>query len=255
MIVCFRKKVSPLGKLVFISLVFLIMFTAFNSIQNLVSEIYEQSGYDNLGRICLFTFNTAFCIGSFATARIVKRLGLSPSIFFATLPYLLASVSGIFMSACMNSKPVPAYCESPPIVITFHIVAYFVVGLGSAILWNAQSGYITVIAPKDREGSYFGIFFAIIQNSFILGSILPSFVFRMASTMVYFGLMFIVSASASLLCLFLPHPDAENMEVERKIEEKVEVEETEQQRDEDYVSEVKRLLLLRHDPIIKPWIL
>eukprot|EP01017_Pseudomicrothorax_dubius_P039763 TRINITY_DN613_c0_g1_i8.p1 TRINITY_DN613_c0_g1~~TRINITY_DN613_c0_g1_i8.p1 ORF type:complete len:245 (+),score=31.79 TRINITY_DN613_c0_g1_i8:237-971(+) len=244
MIKCFCKKVSPFGKLVFISLVFLIMFTAFNSIQN-----------DNLGRICLFTFNTAFCIGSFATARIVKRLGLSPSIFFATLPYLLASVSGIFMSACMNSKPVPAYCESPPIVITFHIVAYFVVGLGSAILWNAQSGYITVIAPKDREGSYFGIFFAIIQNSFILGSILPSFVFRMASTMVYFGLMFIVSASASLLCLFLPHPDAENMEVERKIEEKVEVEETEQQRDEDYVSEVKRLLLLRHDPIIKPWIL
>lgn len=37
------------GRVAFLGITFLIMFTTFNSLQNIVSKIYKEYGYDSLG--------------------------------------------------------------------------------------------------------------------------------------------------------------------------------------------------------------
>eukprot|EP01017_Pseudomicrothorax_dubius_P022721 TRINITY_DN24554_c0_g1_i1.p1 TRINITY_DN24554_c0_g1~~TRINITY_DN24554_c0_g1_i1.p1 ORF type:complete len:214 (+),score=40.67 TRINITY_DN24554_c0_g1_i1:229-870(+) len=184
------KNWSPFSKLIYLAITFFFLFTAFNSVQNLVSQIYEQNGYENLGRIALTTFNLACFLVSFVAARIIKKLGHTQSLFISSVPFLLVFIAGIGMSACNNFKPAPFYCADRSFIKQFNIVSYTLVGVSSAVLWTAQPGYITQLAPKKEQGSYFGTFFSILQNSYIIGSLLPSILFRFTSAFAYFIIMF-----------------------------------------------------------------
>eukprot|EP01017_Pseudomicrothorax_dubius_P042440 TRINITY_DN6927_c0_g2_i2.p1 TRINITY_DN6927_c0_g2~~TRINITY_DN6927_c0_g2_i2.p1 ORF type:complete len:171 (-),score=26.46 TRINITY_DN6927_c0_g2_i2:14-526(-) len=125
----------------------------------------------------------------------------------SSLPFLLAYVAGIAMSTCSTFDPKPFFCESQSLIEGFHVFAYLGVGLGSAVLWNAHSGYMSQLAPKNEQGTYFGTFFSIVQVSYIVGSILPSIVFRVASVFTFFILMLILTIIAVGLFYHLPKPN------------------------------------------------
>jgi hypothetical protein len=46
----------------FLGLSFMLMFTAFNSLQNMIAEIYDGLGLKSLGQIALFSIYGAFGI-------------------------------------------------------------------------------------------------------------------------------------------------------------------------------------------------
>ena len=65
----------------------MIMFTSFNSLQNIVSKLYDEYGYKNLGQTALLCIYGAFGINVLFSSFIVKKIGYKKAMFFASLGY------------------------------------------------------------------------------------------------------------------------------------------------------------------------
>jgi fucose permease len=65
----------------------MIMFTSFNSLQNIVSKLYDEYNFKNLGQTSLLFIYGAFGINVLFSSFIVKKLGYKKSMFFASLGY------------------------------------------------------------------------------------------------------------------------------------------------------------------------
>lgn len=50
---------------------FMLMFTAYNSIQNMISPIYAQMGYRSLGQIAVFCIYGSFGLANFIAAYVI----------------------------------------------------------------------------------------------------------------------------------------------------------------------------------------
>jgi hypothetical protein len=65
----------------------MLMFTAFNSLQNIVSKLYEEYHYTNLGQSAVICIYLTFSICTFFTSFIIKNFGYKKVMFFASLGY------------------------------------------------------------------------------------------------------------------------------------------------------------------------
>ena len=74
-------------RVIFMGLSFMIMFTSFNSLQNIVSKLYEEYGYNNMGQTAILFLYAAFGVSTFFTSFIVKSLGYKKTLFFSSLGY------------------------------------------------------------------------------------------------------------------------------------------------------------------------
>lgn len=65
----------------------MIMFTSFNSLQNIVSKLYEEYDYKNLGQTALMFIYGTFGVSVLFSSFIVKKLGYKKAMFFSSLGY------------------------------------------------------------------------------------------------------------------------------------------------------------------------
>eukprot|EP01017_Pseudomicrothorax_dubius_P043095 TRINITY_DN7121_c0_g1_i3.p1 TRINITY_DN7121_c0_g1~~TRINITY_DN7121_c0_g1_i3.p1 ORF type:complete len:444 (+),score=20.28 TRINITY_DN7121_c0_g1_i3:38-1369(+) len=252
----FGESWSPFRKLIYLSVVFFLTFISFNTIQNLAAQIYEKNGYFTLGKICLFAFNITFCLGSFASSKAVDQIGINRSLFLSSIPILLVYIAGIGMAACVETDAPPTYCQSQIFIIGFHLVSYLCAGVCIAFLWSAQAGYLSELASTSESGRYFGYFLATVNSSFIVGNILPSIVFRIASTSTFFVLLLICASISVIMFYWLPPAGEPNGEQSNQL---LAVEENRNRQSaatilREILPEMKRILELRKNPAVKPWI-
>ena len=76
-------------RVVFLGIIFLLMFTAFNSLQNTVSGIYDDNGFTNLGKVSLFMVYFVFGICTFFTSFLIRKFGYNKVLFVSSLGYAL----------------------------------------------------------------------------------------------------------------------------------------------------------------------
>jgi hypothetical protein len=67
----------------------MIMFTAFNSLQNSVSTIYEEYGFHNLGKYSLLFLYGVFGVSTFFTPFLIRKFGYKVVMFVSCLGYAL----------------------------------------------------------------------------------------------------------------------------------------------------------------------
>ncbi len=65
----------------------MIMFTSYNSLQNIVSKLYEEYDYKNLGQTAVTFIYGSFGVTTLFSSFIVKSLGYKKSMFFSSLGY------------------------------------------------------------------------------------------------------------------------------------------------------------------------
>lgn len=65
----------------------MVMFTAFNSLQNITSRIYNQYGYDHLGETSILLLYFMFGVFTFVAPFIIKKLGYKKTMFLSSLGY------------------------------------------------------------------------------------------------------------------------------------------------------------------------
>lgn len=183
----------------------MIMFTSFNSLQNIVSKLYEEYEYNNLGQTALMFLYGAFGITTIFSSFIVKKLGYKKAMFFSSFGYV------IFQAATLL---VVANVDLPKSLVWVAIIfGAIICGISASVLWVAQGAYTSNVADENRKSELFGLFWALMMSSQILGNLLITFVLGKMSNLVYVFILIILGGniidfiigSSTLLFLFLPN--------------------------------------------------
>ena len=65
------------------------MFTSYDSLQNIMSKLYDENGCKNLGQTALMFLYGVFGISVVFSPFVVKKLGFKKSMFYSSLGYAL----------------------------------------------------------------------------------------------------------------------------------------------------------------------
>ena len=119
------------------------MFTSFNSLQSIVSKLYEDYHYNNLGQTAILFLYFAFGIFTVFSSYIIKALGYKKCMFFSSLGYAIFEATGIVVASQLNIPTV--------LVWIIVIVGAVLCGISASILWVAQAGYTNAVASENRK--------------------------------------------------------------------------------------------------------
>ncbi|KAM3137371.1 hypothetical protein pb186bvf_010551 [Paramecium bursaria] len=200
-------KVSILGSQ------FLLMFSAFNSAQNLIALLYEQSGLGSLGISSLWVLYLVYAFGTLFSNNICSRVSPKYTLFFSGLMYSIYLSSGILVSWCYDNNQQTTGVCSKASIYTYVLFGAALCGLGASTLWVAQGQYIQAISTISSRGMFFGIFWALFQSSQILGNVL-GLVLVSISSFTYFVVMTIVCLAGAVSFIFLPNAYDEEQQKE-----------------------------------------
>lgn len=168
----------------------MLMFTSFNSLQNIVSKLYEEYSYDNLGQTALMFIYGAFGITTVFSSFIVKKLGYKKAMFFSSIGYVVFEATTLLVVA--NADVAKEF-------VWFAIIlGATVCGVSASVLWVAQGAYTSNVADENRKSQLFGLFWALMMSSQILGNLLITFVLGKMSNLIYVFILIILGGKLFL---------------------------------------------------------
>ncbi|XP_020619657.1 protein unc-93 homolog A-like [Orbicella faveolata] len=164
-----KKEKRKITKNVYvISLGFLFLFTAFQSLQNLQSSLNKDEGLGLASLSVIYAALILSCI--FVPPFVIGRLGCKWTLVLAMTGYVLYTVANYY--ARWGTL----------------IPASIIIGICAAPLWSSKCAYLTTTgiryAELNRETQdavvtrYFGIFFLIFQSGQIWGNLISSLVLQ-----------------------------------------------------------------------------
>lgn len=130
-------------RVLFLGLTFMLMFTAFNSLQNTVAGIYADDGFDNLGKASLLTVYLVFGCCVFFTGFFIRKFGYNKVLFVSSLGYVLYELSGLIIAMWPD---IPK-----PLGWIFVMLGAACCGAGASAIWVAQLSYVSIVAGEDRK--------------------------------------------------------------------------------------------------------
>ena len=155
-----------------------------------------------MGQTTIFCIYASFCLSSFFSSSIIKKLGHQKSLFLSGLTYCIYISTGLVI---ITEMPIPKsvkWC----IVILWALIC----GLGASILWVSQGSYISETADSTRKSQLFGLFWIFQSSGTVLGDILIIFILGKVDNITYSLLTPIFVIFGSLLFLCLPNTSYSN---------------------------------------------
>lgn len=131
------------GRVAFLGVAFMIMFTAFNSLQNIVSKIYNDYGYENLGQVSILLLYFTFGATTLVTPFLIRKLGYKKVLFISSLGYAVYQGVGLVI----------ALAEGIPRALGWVIVLVGAIlcGASASMIWVAQGSYVSEVAGEKRK--------------------------------------------------------------------------------------------------------
>ena len=191
-----------LGKVIYFGAAFTILLTAFTSASNLVSEIYEQFHYNNLGKVTLLVLYSVFFFSVFIVPGIIRSWSYKNGVFVGSLGYIFTMLAGALTTACASNSD-HLWCTEKYIYIV-NIVCAGVNGLSAPVLWLSASRYVTGCTNVTNKGKYMGIFTSFVAAASVLGSIMAAFVTKLFGTFHYYLVCSGLVGLAIVLFMFAP---------------------------------------------------
>jgi len=199
-----------IGKVIYIGVCFLVLLTAFNSVQNLIAEIYTQLGYPSLGKMSLLCLYSVFFLSVFFTPGLIKNWNYKSGISIGSLGYIFSMIAGALTVACSTEEYF--YCKIPAFINASNIVGSMLNGLTAPILWLSANRYVTACTNADNKGKYFGIFWCFISATQILGNLMSAFVITHFGQETFYLVATGFVLLASSLCCLAPHVEKYSQE-------------------------------------------
>ncbi|XP_077503852.1 protein unc-93 homolog A-like [Amblyomma americanum] len=164
-----EAKKQIVRNLLVVSLSFLLLFTAYQSMQNLQSSLNPEAGLGTASLASIYFALVVSCM--FVPSYMIRRLGLKYTMVTSVTMYMLYFVA--------NMEP-SWYTMLP---------ASLVLGTGGAPLWTSKCAYLAYLAQEyaDLAGAldsapfvagFFGIFFMLFQTTQIWGNLIAFIVLR-----------------------------------------------------------------------------
>lgn len=80
------------------------------------------------------------------------------------------------------------------------ILGAMVCGVSASTLWVAQGAYTSMVADKDSKAELFGMFWALMMSSQIIGNLLITYVLGKMSNFIYFLILTILGCKNIYIC-------------------------------------------------------
>lgn len=197
----------PDGKIfhvAFLGFTFMLLYTAYNPVQNMISLLFEEIGEKYLGIYALFVGQLAFAAGSLLAPQIAAKFSYRIGFFIGAFGFVLLIAVGKFASFCSHYKDT-FMCQSSSLYVIVTI-ASCAQGQGSSLIWYMQSLFIFDCSNENNKGRMFGIFMALMQVSQISGAIIATIGLREFGTEGFFMFQTFLSFFSALLFLFVKTP-------------------------------------------------
>jgi Na+/melibiose symporter-like transporter len=125
-------------RVLYLGVSFMIMFTSYNSLQNIVSKVYDDHGLKKLGQIELMCLYAFFGITTFFSSFIVKKLGYKRTFFIASFGYAICEA--VALVVVLDAK-IPI-----SMVYAIELFGSITCGISASILWVSQGSYVSRVA-------------------------------------------------------------------------------------------------------------
>jgi len=154
------------------------MFTAFNSLQNIVSKIYKEYGYDSLGETSILLLYFMFGVATFFSPFVIRKHGYKNVMFLSSMGYAVYEGVGLVI----------AFWEDMPKILgwVFVLAGAALCGISASMIWVAQGAYVSEVAGEENKTEMFGLFWSLMMSSQIAGNLITTFVLGLVSNTVYF---------------------------------------------------------------------
>lgn len=124
---------GPLGKVVYLNIVMMIYCSAVNSGMGIVSQIFDQRDYINLGNTSLFVIYLFSGLNNLIVSSYVHKFSYRKLFLVSSLGYLFFLSEGVLVCSCENEFSY-FYCRKW-IVFIIIILGSALCGLLSSIVW------------------------------------------------------------------------------------------------------------------------
>ena len=184
-----------MGKVIYMGLCFLLLNTA-NNCQNLLSQIYQQLGYESLGTTILLLQSLFFVIGVLTVPGVIKNWEYKKGLNVGVFGYIVILVAGAMTTACGVNKDL-AWCQQSLYIYGSNIIFALVHGVTSPMLFLCGIRYVTGCATDEQKGQASGVFLGLYSAFLVLGGIVSKV------TITRFGSFGYYLISAGLACISL----------------------------------------------------
>ena len=116
----------------------MIMFTSFNSLQNMVSKLYDEYGYKNLGQTAILFLYLTFAIATVFTSYIIKHVGYKKVMLLSAIGYAIFEGTGLLIVSEIDI--------SDSLVWIIINLGAIICGFSASVLWVAQGAYTSAVA-------------------------------------------------------------------------------------------------------------
>lgn len=206
---------------IYMGFVFMLLFSAYNTAQNMISEIYSQKlGLSYLGNVTLIVIYVVLGSTNMFIGKIMDYLSFKWAMFIATWGYVVFLAAGAIACSCESDSD-RSVCSQGSLV-AINVIFAAILGLLACIIWVAQVGYVSALCDVNNKAKFFGIFWALLQLSQFLGNIISAVLFGYVSHFVYFIILLCVAVGSSLMFLFLPHVEKPpEQEIQKPLSQKI----------------------------------
>lgn len=200
-----ENRSTNLLKVIYLGCCFLVLMTAFCAAQSLLTQIYRQLGYDNLGQICFFSMYFGMIIASLISTHYYKKLSIKIVFVLGAITHMLFVLAGGLTTYCAKFEQNLAICSAASIY-SFNITSAGIRGVGTTFFWLAQSMYVNTCADEKTRGSLNGVFWSFMQTSQVLSGVLATFILGYTDQFVFYITLLGFCGVGIIMFAFLPHP-------------------------------------------------
>ena len=191
-------------RLLYVGVVLLIYASTLNSGLNMVSQIFDQIDLNSLGQINLLLIYIFAAIGNIFAPTLVRKGSYRSVLFISSFGYLTFLFCGALTCFC-ELRADHALCTKSSLY-AFNIICSIICGFLASIFWIAENSYISSLATNATKGLYFGLAWALIQSSQLVGNLIAVLLLYNWSHLTYFTVLTALCCTSAFgfLCIWLP---------------------------------------------------
>jgi len=213
-------------RVVYLSLCFMMLLTAFIAAQNLMGPLYKQMGFESLPRLIFFCMFTGIIASSLVSNHYYKKVSLKVCLALGAASHVAFLFSGLLVSFC-NKKASSAGMCSGAALYTINGMSAVLLGCGISFIWLAQARYVNLCADEATRGKFNGVFWAVSQICQVLSACLGTFVLGSFDVFTFYMILTGFGIFAVMMLMFVqppvPYNDAPETEKNESLKESLRV--------------------------------
>lgn len=191
-------------RVVHLALIFLLLFSAYNPVQNMISVLFTQIGEDYVGIFAMIIINQCNGLGNLVAPIIAPKFNYRDIFAASTVAFVTLISAGKMVSSCELHDP--SFMCQTSVIYALMMAASIMTGFGMCFIWFTASIYVQECSNEHNKGRMFGLFGAINQSCNLTGALIALILLKSFGVSGFFFCQTLLSIAAAFLFLTVKKP-------------------------------------------------